>query len=304
MAKKSLQSAFAAASKLLKKMPDAQRQQFMQKAGGLFGGGDEFQGLGSVRNMYQAMQQMDPQQQAQMSQQLSGLLPQPGQPPVGQPQTLGQTVQQQQFAKQQQGSNAQTGTGGTPSATPPSPPSGINNNLNSTANTTPAISPSSSGAIQFGKGPLTSGVSTDQLQESITASPALNAPPISSNQIFQAQYNPLINTPGQADIMNQLSGVGRSNVMGQYGAGGYAGTVGQEATNQAALQGPQGAQQLIGENLKHTLGAQQLGSQFDMAGRQQHVQHLGAILNPAVQGIAAGNQQALQGTSGLPQFLG
>ena len=142
------------------------------------------------------------------------------------------------------------------------------------------------------------------MQNAVTGSSGLNAPPISASQIFQAQFNPLINNPGQTDIMNQLSSAGRSNVMGQYGTSGFANILNQEAVNQGTMQGIQSAQQLAGENLAHGLGAEQLGSQFDMARRQQHVQHLGSMLQPAIAGAAAGYGTGLQGNLGLPKFLG
>ena len=230
-------------------------------------------------------------------------VPEP-QAPAQEPATLRQTVQQQQFAKQQQGGAAGAAAGGAPSATNTPSPGGVNNNIGATANTTPAISPTSAGTIQFGTGPLSGGVTTEQLQNTVTGSPTLNAPPISSQQIFQAQFNPLINSPGQADIMNQLSMAGRSNVAGQYGTGGFADVLNQQAVNQGTMQGIQAAQQLAGENLKHGLGAEQIGSQFDMARRQQHVQHLGQMLQPAIAGAASGYGAGLQGNIGLPNFLG
>ena len=110
--------------------------------------------------------------------------------------------------------------------------------------------------------------------------------------------------PGQTDIMGQLSTPGRSNTMGQYGTGGIAGIAQQTAANQAAQQGIQGAQGLIAGNVQQQMGAQQLGSQFDLAQRQQQVQHLGAMLQPALSGVSAGFGQALQGGNKMPQFLG
>ena len=226
------------------------------------------------------------------------------QAPSQEPATLRQTVQQQQFAKQQQGGAAGAAAGGAPSATNTPSPGGVNNNIGATANTTPAISPTNAGTIKFGTGPLSGGVTTEQLQNTVTGSPTLNAPPISAQQIFQAQFNPLINNPGQADIMNQLSMAGRSNVAGQYGTGGFADVLNQQAVNQGTMQGIQAAQQLAGENLKHGLSAEQIGSQFDMARRQQHVQHLGQMLQPAIAGAASGYGAGLQGNVGLPNFLG
>ena len=109
---------------------------------------------------------------------------------------------------------------------------------------------------------------------------------------------------GKTDIMNQLSTPGRSNVGGQYGTGGLVNIAQQTAANQAAMQGNQGAQQLIGGNLQQQLGAQQLASQFDLAGRQQNIQHLNAMLQPATAGVASGFGQAIQGMNKMPQFLG
>lgn len=216
-----------------------------------------------------------------------------------------QTVQQQQFAKQQQGGGAPAGAGGAPSATPQSVPMGNNNNLNASANTTPAISSPNYGAgTQFGAGPMTPGVTTEQLQSAISDSPVLGTGPATAGQIFQAQYNPLINMAGRADIMNQLSTPGRSNVGGQYGTGGFANTVQQMAATDAANKGVQGAQGLIAGNVQQQLGAQQLASQFDTTARQQHIQHLNAMLQPAAAGAASGFGQAIQGMTKMPQFLG
>ena len=226
--------------------------------------------------------------------------------------TLGQTVQQQQFARQQQGATA---TGGGPSATQTASPSGVNNNLNATANTTPSTAtppasqapytpPDYGTGTSFGIGALTPGVTTEQLQSAVSGSPLLNTGPATAGQIFQAQYNPLINMAGQADIMGQLSTPGRSNVGGQYGTGGLANIAQQTAANQAVGQGLQGAQQLIAGNVQQQLGAQQLASQMDTARRQQQVQHLGAMLQPALSGVSSGFGQAIQGMTKMPQFLG
>ena len=229
-----------------------------------------------------------------------GAAPQDAQPP-----TMKQTIQQQQFAKQQQGGDAASGTGGTPSATQTAAPSGINNNLNASSNKTPAIStPNYGTGNQFGTSGLGQGVTTGQLQGAVTGSSILNTGPATAGQIQQAQYNPLINMAGKTDIMNQLSTPGRSNVGGQYGTGGLVNIAQQTAANQAAMQGNQGAQQLIGGNLQQQLGAQQLASQFDLAGRQQNIQHLNAMLQPATAGVASGFGQAIQGMNKMPQFLG
>ena len=252
------------------------------------------------------------------------------QAPAQSPPTLGQTVEQQQLAKKQQWrppgekvSNAQ----GTPSATQTAAPGGVNNNLDATANKSPAISSNTTPApalnnpalnsggpspppnygtgSQFGAGgALGPGVSTGQLQSAITGSNMLNTGPATAGQIFQAQYNPLINMAGKTDIMNQLSTPGRSNVGGQYGTGGLANIAQQTAANQAAMQGTQGAQGLISGNVQQQMGAQQLASQFDITGRQQQIQHQNAMLQPALAGVASGFGQAIQGMNKMPQFLG
>jgi len=245
-------------------------------------------------------------------------------PPQGgaQPPTMRQTVQQQQFAKQQQGGASGAAAGGAPSATQTAAPKGVNNNLTATANTTPATAsttppatptfpdasaayspPNYGSGTQFGAGAMTPGVTTDQLQGAVTGSPLLNTGPATAGQISQAQYNPMINMPGQADLMNQFSTPGRSNTMGQYGTGGLANTANQMAANQAAQQGIQGAQGLIAGNVQQQLGSQQIGSQMDMAQRQQQLQHITSMLGPAVSGAASGFNQAIQGMTGMPRFL-
>lgn len=224
---------------------------------------------------------------------------------------LGQTVQQQQFAKRQQGESAPSGTVGAPSATQnPASVGAENPNIqNSSANKSPVISsnttPNYGTGNQFGAGgALGPGVSTGQLQSAITGSDMLNTGPATAGQIFQAQYNPLINMAGQSDIMGQLSTPGRSNVGGQYGTGGLANIAQQTAANQAAMQGAQGAQGLIAGNVQQQMGAQQLASQFDVTGRQQQIQHQNAMLQPATAGVASGFGQAIQGMNKMPQFLG
>lgn len=251
------------------------------------------------------------------------------QAPAQSPPTLGQTVEQQQLAKKQQGESAPSGTVGAPSATQhPASVGAENPNIqNSSASKSPVISSNTTPAPltnnpalggggpppppnygtgnQFGAGgALGPGVSTGQLQSAITGSNMLNTGPATAGQIFQAQYNPLINMAGKTDIMNQLSTPGRSNVGGQYGTGGLANIAQQTAANQAAMQGTQGAQGLISGNVQQQMGAQQLASQFDITGRQQQIQHQNAMLQPALAGVASGFGQAIQGMNKMPQFLG
>tara|TARA_R100000458_G_C8267267_1_gene242252 strand:+ start:121 stop:1014 length:894 start_codon:yes stop_codon:yes gene_type:complete len=294
MAKRSIKNAFNAAKNLLQKMPAAQRNQIMQQAGNMFGGGPQFTGLGSANNMQAALEAMDPKQQAQMMQQLSGLFNKgpggnipPGAPPIrvnnpdaffGGPELLNpgpiqgtmgmtpqqgnqnQTLHQQKVAQQQQGAQ-------------------------------PATLPSAPGTVNTG-----------QLMGAVNNSPGLNAPLFGEQQQFQAQFNPIINLPGQNEMLNQLTATGQSTVGGPYGTGGMMGGMYQQMQNQAAMQGLQARQGMVGQNLQHDMQAQQLQSQMDMGLRQQLAQQTAGILGPAAAGASAGMGTALAGATRAPQI--
>jgi len=294
MAKKRKNNAFLAAQKLFEKMPAAQRQQLLQQAGDLFGGGDQFQGLGSIANMGKALGQMDPGQQAQMVQQLKGLFQGPGGPGTNPPAPPIKVSDPNTFHGGQQQPQINPGTmQGTMGMQAP----GTNQTLHQQKvaqqqqGAQPATLPSNPGTVNTG-----------QLMGAVNNSPGLNAPLFGEQQQFQAQFNPIINLPGQAEMMNQLTAPGQSAVGGPFGTGGMMGNMYQQMQNQAAQQGLQARQGMVGQNLQHDMQAQQLQSQMDMGLRQQLAQQTAGILGPAASGVSSGIGSALAGTARAPQI--
>ena len=214
---------------------------------------------------------MDSGQQAQMMQQLSGLFKGPGAPGINPP-----------------GANP-----GAPGINPP----GTNQTLHQQKvsqqqqGAQPAAMPSNPGTVNTG-----------QLMGAVNNSPGLNAPLFGEQQQFQAQFNPTINLPGQAEMMGQLTGAGQSAVGGPYGTGGMMNNMYQQMQNQAAQQGLQARQGMVGQNLQHDMQSQQLQSHMDMGLRQQLAQQTAGILGPAASGVSSGMGTALAGTARAPQI--
>jgi len=203
------------------------------------------------------------------------------------------------------------GTAGTTPAVPganaaTTPPSATSANVSPTIASRTA-EPAATGATSnslINTGVVQPGVTTAQLQNTVAGSGALNNPMFTGKQIFQQQYNPMINMQGQSEIQSQFATPGRSAVGGQFGEGGLAATQQQQAVNQAAMQGTQAAQGMIGANINQQLQGQKIGSQMDLAGRQQAVQQANQILGPALSGGAAAFQQGLGGMTRAPQYMG
>lgn len=180
----------------------------------------------------------------------------------------------------------------------------------SSANTTPLMPQTTPGSgattnSLINTGALSApGVGLDVVQNTVNNSSLLANNPITQSQMFQQQYNPMINMAGSVDIQNQIAGQpGRSIVGGQYGEGGLMGIAGQQQANAAALAGGTAAQEAIKGNIQHGLQGQQLMAGMDAAGRQQAVQQANAILGPALSGAATGFQAGLSGMTRMPQFM-
>ena len=316
-------------------MPAAQRKNIMQQAGGLFGGGDEFQGLGSIRNMSQAMQQMDPQQRALMFQQLSGLfgglrgpggpgINPPGPPPIGinppgqlnpnQIQgTMGMAGQPPPPPSLAQTAAAQTtppsvaAAGATGTALPATPGAGQAGQPSPQGRGTPAAPASTTpapSATSANTSPVTGPVTPPQIQNAVGQSPVLNNPVYNNQDMFQGMYGGMINMPGQAEVASQANSPGRSFVGGQFGQGGMVNNQMQQLQANAAQQGIQNATQMIGGNVQHGVQTDQMLSGMDLSQRQQAVQGLTDLLGPQLAGAASGYQQGLQGLARTPQFMG
>ena len=212
--------------------------------------------------------------------------------------TLGQTAQQQQATQQQGGIQAGTATANT------SPTIGTQSATPAAATGTGTTGTVGTGV---GTGPLTTGagtIGTAGLQNAMNTSGVLNNPMHTNQAVSQAMYNPMVNMPGQAEVASQMATPGQSFVNTQYGQGGLVGNQMQAATNEAAQQGLQAGQQMVGQNVQQGLQGQALQSQMDLAGRQQFTNHMNALLGPALAGTASGFQQGLGGLARGPQFVG
>lgn len=181
----------------------------------------------------------------------------------------------------------------------------------SSANTTPLMPQTTPGSGATSNSVINTGalaapgVGLDVVQNTVNNSSLLNNNPINDQQMFNQQFNPMINMAGTADLTAQFAGnPGRSMVGGAYGEGGLIGTAGQQQANAAALAGGTAAQEAMKTNLQHGLQGQQIQAGMDASGRQQAVQQANAILGPALSGAATGFQAGLGGINRTAQFMG
>jgi len=163
------------------------------------------------------------------------------------------------------------------------------------ANTTPTTSPPTGMSAQGAAASLGGGVNTNQLQNAVAGSAAINSPVNNAQAMFQGTYGDLINMPGQGEVANQFSTPGMSMVGGQYGQGGLAANQMQKMANDATTTGLQNRQQMIGQNINQGMAAGQMASQMDMGQRQQVIGHLGTMLGPALSGVTQGFQSGVGG---------
>ena len=238
--------------------------------------------------------------------QIQGTMGMVGQPP--QPPSLAQTAATQTTPPSVAAAGA-TGTAlpatpGTGQATSTAAPAGQPAAPGRGTPAAPASTTPTPTATSANTSPVTGPVTPPQIQNAIGQSPVLNQPVYNNQNMFQGMYGGMINMPGQAEVASQMNTPGRSFVGNQFGQGGMVNNQMQQLQANAAQQGIQNATKMIGANVQHGLGTDQMLSGMDMAQRQQAVQGLTDLLGPQLAGTAAGYQQGMQGLARTPQFMG
>ncbi len=300
---------FGALEKIMKKLPKEKREALQSNFDSLFsnlgqggqgGWADKFRNMpaGDQRafahfgsqNLSEAGLTGNRQPQANVR---SSLMPKPQVPQLnlgGMSGTMGMVAPQPapQQTNQPQGTSA-------PGGTPPTINDTVKTNVNTTppsatsANKSPIVAPNDAASLLGG------GVNTNQLQNAVRGSAALNTPVNNAQTMFQGTYGDLINMPGQVDVANQFATPGRSMVGGAMGEGGLATNQMQQLANAATAQGLQNRQQMIGQNINQQMQTGKMASDMDMSQRQQMIGHLGTMLGPAMSGQTQGFQAALGG---------
>lgn len=238
--------------------------------------------------------------------QIQGTMGMVGQPP--QPPSLAQTAATQTTPPAVAAAGA-TGTAlpatpGTGQATSTAAPAGQPAAPGRGTPAAPASTTPTPAATSANTSPVTGPVTPPQIQNAVGQSPVLNQPVYNNQNMFQGMYGGMINMPGQAEVASQMNTPGRSFVGNQFGQGGMVNNQMQQLQANAAQQGIQNATKMIGANVQHGLGTDQMLSGMDMAQRQQSVQGLTDLLGPQLAGTAAGYQQGMQGLARTPQFMG